>query len=370
MSAPLCTSSAPSQKIEPGQSPATTTTMPVIFFDTANHQDLTTQFKPSNEKNLRLMLWAGDGKHDGVTDVRRLPGYDIYLCAGWQQSFQDNIDDLTDRQTLCVLDIHCEKQLALFHYMYDGCFAHIDSDYNGNTPSLPLTDYTSLLQPGGTAYNIEGINGLIMPEENLYGMLELFAPALPYEFQNKRKWCWPVLELSERDDLDPAMVWTSPDLNHPYYAYVKERQKDFEDQQRRRSAAWPRCEDTLLAQWMKADTKLLLTSLRQHLPTAHAAFDAVLPHLSRFDEFLGNKIDEMLSIKPRCTLIRPDYENEQKQFCDNILSTVSFKQTVLKLLGINLPDGLRATIGGYKDGRYRDMRWRYGLRLKKEGPHQ
>lgn len=339
--------------------------MPVIFFNTNNHQDLRAHYKPSNEKNLRLMLWAGDGKHDGITDVQRLPHYDVYLCAGWQQCFQDNIDRLTDRQTLCVLDIHCERQLALFHYMYDGCFIHIDSDYNGNTPSLPLTDYTSLLQAEGTAYNIEGINSLIMPEENLYGMLELFAPILPYKLQNKRKWCWPVLELSQRDDLDPAMVWTSPDLNHPYYAYVKERQKSFEHDQLRRNPVWPRCEDTLFAQWQKADTKLLLTSFRQYLPDTQDALDAVLPHMSRFDEFLQNKIDELLSIKPRFNLIRDDYNNEQNELGDNILRVVSLKQTVLRLLGTSLPDGLQATVGAYRDGRYRDMRRRFGLRLKK-----
>jgi hypothetical protein len=344
--------------------------MPIIFFNSNNHDDLKAQFKQSNQKNLRLMLWAGDGKHDGLTDVRRLPGYDVYLCAGWQQSFQDNCDELTDRQKLCVLDIHCEKQLALFHYVYDGCFAHIDSDYFGNTPRLPLTDYTTLLQPGGTAYNIDGINGLIMPEENLYGMLELFAPVLPYEFQKQRKWCWPVLELSKRDDLDPAMVWTSPDLNHPYYTYVKDRQKSFETEQRRRSAAWPQCEDTLLAQWNKVDSKLLLTSLRQHIPSGQAAFEAVVPHLSRFDEFLRNKIDELLGIKPRFTLVRSDYENEQKGIRDGIISVVCFKQTVLKLLGTNLPDGLHARISAYHDGRYRDMRRSFGLWLKKESVQQ
>lgn len=339
--------------------------MPVIFFN-ASQKDLKEHFKPCNQKNLRLMLWAGDGKHDGVTDVRRLPGYDVYFCAGWQQSFQDNVDDLTDQQTLCVLDFHCENQMALFHYVYDGCFAHIDSDYFGNTPTLPLTHYTSLLQPGGTAYNIEGINGLIMPEENLYGMLELFAPVLSQEHQLRRKWSWAVLELAKRDDLPPSMIWTSPDLNHPYYTYVKERQQHFENDQKRRSAAWPLYEETLLEHWNKADSKLLLTSLRQHSPGGQAALTEILPHLSRFDEFLSTKIDELLSIKPHFTLVHPDYRNEKDDLGEDMLSIVSFKQTVLKLLGTALPHGIQARIGVYMDGRYRDMRPEYGLRIKKE----
>jgi hypothetical protein len=340
--------------------------MPVIFFNTNNNQDLKKDFKPSAKKNLRLMLWAGDGKHGGVTDVRRLPGYDIYLCAGWQESLQDNMNELTDQQTLCVLDIYCETQLALFHYVFDGCFQQIDSDYNGNTPALPIADYTSLLQPDGVAYNIEGINGLVMPEENLYGMLELFAPILPKAARDTRQWCWPVLELSKRDDLDPIMVWTSPDLNHLYYAYVKEKQAKFEHDQRRRSPAWPKYEETLLAQWTKADTKLLLTPLRQHIPSGHAAFEAVAPHLSRFDEFLTNKIDELLSIKPRFTLVRPDLMYEQTKMGGEMLSIVCLKQEILRMLGTALPDGLYAVIGAYNDERYGNKPKRFGLRLEKE----
>ena len=340
--------------------------MPVIFFNSNAYDDVKAQFRPSAHRGLRLMLWAGDGKHGGVTDIRRLPGYDVYVCAGWQESLDDNINELNGEQTLCALDIHNEKHLALFHYMYDGCFAQIDSDYFGNTPTLPITDYSSLLQPGGIAHNIEGINGLSMPEENLYGMLELFAPILPRETQQQRKWCESVMELSRRDDLDPSMVWTSPDLNHPYYAYVKERQVEFENRQRRRSAAWPKYEETLRAQWEKADTKLLLTSFRQHYTSGQAALELVKPHLSRFDEFLGDKIDELLSIKPRFTLVRDDYIVKNKRMEDDILSVVGFKQTVLRLSGISLPDGMRARIGFYRDERYAGAQTAYGLTLQKE----
>ena len=312
------------------------------------------------------MLWAGDGKHGGVTDIRRLPYYDVYLCAGWQESLQDNINDLNDDQTLCALDVHNEKHLALFHYLYDGCFAQIDSDYFGNTPTLPITDYTTLLQPEGVAYNIQGINSLSNPEQNLYGMLELFAPILPHDARQQRRWCESVMELSKRDFLDPSMVWTSPDLKHPCYSYVKERQLEFENRQRMRSAAWPQYEETLRAQWEKADTKLLLTSLYQHYGTGQAILQIIMPHLSRFDEFLGEKIDELLSIKPRFTLVPDDYLAKQQTMGEDILSAVDFKQTVLRLIGISLPDGLRATIGFHRDERYPAPKTAYGLSLQKE----
>ena len=32
---------------------------------------------PPQRSNLKLMLWAGDGNHDGVSDGLRLAGYDV-----------------------------------------------------------------------------------------------------------------------------------------------------------------------------------------------------------------------------------------------------------------------------------------------------
>jgi hypothetical protein len=53
----------------------------------------------------------------------------VYLCAGSHKYLQENIDALADDQTLCIVDVENETQLALFHQVYDGCFANIDSDY-------------------------------------------------------------------------------------------------------------------------------------------------------------------------------------------------------------------------------------------------
>jgi len=338
--------------------------MPVIFFNAIKDQN--TPLKHCNKKNLRLILWAGDGKDGNLADVQRLPGYDVYLCAGWQQNLQANIDLLTEEQTLCILDIHNEMEISHFHYMYDGCFIRIDSDYTGNTPSLPLTEYSRLLSAGGTARNVEGINKLHAPYENLYGMLELFAPILPADIAFRRRWCSAIMELAKRDNLHPNMVWSSPDLSHPYYLYVKDAQKAFEEQQTARCADWPYYGPTLQQQWSKMSIKALTCSTHIHEPINEGVMEVLLPHMNLFDEFLSGKIDELLTIKSASfTIDRIDYVNETKELGKDILRVVNLKQTILKMLMMSVPDGMMGHIGSYVDDRY--SRWPrcFGLRLRK-----
>ncbi len=144
--------------------------MPYIL-DFTNPYQLTAELPPKRY-NLRLILWAGDGEHEGVSDVRRLRNYDVYVCLGLQpDKLQRNIIDLTGAQILCMIDMRNQNQLALFRSVFQDCFSAIDADYFGNTPTLPLTVYTPLLGVGGIAYNTEGINGLIMPQDNFLSVL-------------------------------------------------------------------------------------------------------------------------------------------------------------------------------------------------------
>jgi hypothetical protein len=63
-----------------------------------------------SRKNLRLILWAGDGEHDGISDVERLPNYDVYLCLGFRgPNFDKNVASLTDSQTFCIIDCILSK---------------------------------------------------------------------------------------------------------------------------------------------------------------------------------------------------------------------------------------------------------------------
>ena len=89
--------------------------MPVLNFkDSAN-----IQFNEIPETGLRLMLWAGDMAREGLTDIERLQGYDVYLCYGFTPSLYENALHLealdasgSRRHYLCVLDVNDQEQMG------------------------------------------------------------------------------------------------------------------------------------------------------------------------------------------------------------------------------------------------------------------
>jgi len=186
---------------------------------------------PSNfqKDTLQLILWAGDGIHDGVTDVERLYNFDVYLCGGYSQALDANVDSLRQRVTpaiICLLDIKNEYQMASFLSLFRNRFSLIDSDYNGNTPTLPIEHYKALLSIGGRAYNIKGINGCILPVEDFQNTLELFAPMLSTEDEYRRKWCDSMIQLAHGNEISPHAAWTSQDFKNPYYDIVRTAQEN------------------------------------------------------------------------------------------------------------------------------------------------
>ena len=284
--------------------------MPLLDFN--RHIEL-----PAKRTNLRLMLWAGDSVHHGVSDVARLPGYDMYICLGLSNEGVDhNMRHLSLEQTICLIDVRNHNQMEKFHNYFDGAFSFINSDYHGNTPKLPFEDYLRLLAPGGMARNTEGINGLIMREDEMLNRLEILAPILPYELQMRRRWA------KVRDELGPGEVWSSPDLKHEYYSYAREAQQRFEGWQKERNPAWPRHEPTLEAHWETLPLKTFLVSFEQ------AQGASALLDRAAFDRFLCSKIPA--------------------QFHDG---DIPFKQRVLSMVLTDLPAGLRPEIGPYEDER-------------------
>ena len=205
-----------------------------------------------------------------------------------------------------------------------------------------------------------------MPFENYYGLLELFAPILPEDMLLKRRWCSEVLELSRRDNLHPSMVWTSPDLDHPYYSNIKVWQTQFDERMKQRSAAWPLYKATLQDHWSSLETHALVSSPRLHMHDGDLLLEKVLPHMSRFDEFLEGRLESLLNAnRGKFVLIRADYMNEKNAIGEDILRTVVLKQTVLKMLMKRMPPGLWGMIGCHVDTRYPDRRLRFGLRIIK-----
>jgi hypothetical protein len=287
--------------------------------------DFARHYEPLKKRqNLRLILWAGDGVHGDVSDVARLRGYDMYLCMGLtEEGVQRNLRDLSSDQTICLINIFNLDQMAEFHKHFDGAFSFINSDYYGNTPSLPLIDYERLLCPGGIARNIEGINGLRMPVEEMLDHLELAAPALPSELNEKRLWTSRILDLAKRDQLTPGAVWSSPDLKDPYYDNVRVEQERFMERQKMRSSVWPSRGATLEEHWEKLPVRTLTANLLR-IP------DEILKLLDMeaFDRFLATKIPERFH-----------------------KSNNTFKQKILKLLSLDVPPSLVVEISEYKDDR-------------------
>jgi hypothetical protein len=299
------------------------------------------------------MLWAGDGEHDGVSDVARLRGYDVFLCMGLnQEMLQRNIDRMVGSQTLCIINMHEKEQMTEFCREFTGAFSHIDSDYYGNTPSFPMNYYSLLLGSGGMARNIVGINTLIMVEEDMLNTVELFFPVLDDKAKQRRFWDKSVLALSNRDELSPGEVWSSSGLSHHYYDYAREAQDRFVKWQKRRNSAWPSYKLTLYEQWESLGADLL--SSRISLPIE-------VQYLEKFSAYLTQKIASILEAKPMFTLVQSAMDEDC--YGKDIAAVIRIKQNVIKHLMTELPSSLTGMIGRYIDERYESRPAEFGLTL-------
>jgi len=302
--------------------------------------------------NLRLMLWAGDGIRDGVSDVARLRGYDVFLCLGFSLGVEQNIADLSDSQTLCIINIHDNVQMTEFRKEFRGAFAHIDSDYYGNTPHLRISDYATLLGPGGTARHMEGINTLVMPVDNMLSTLEMFAPVLDYETRQKRLWSEGVIKLAKRDQLSPAEVWSSGDFKHSYYNYIREEQQRFAGWQTSRNPQWPAMKPTLKEQLEILGADVLTC------PISHPIEQA---HLEEFSRFLTEKIQSILKAKTNFTLVQSAMD--EAAYGKDLAGVIRIKQAVMKMLMTDIPPSMTGIIGRFLDDRLPTNPTEFGLTL-------
>lgn len=327
--------------------------MPSILDFTRRHT--TPQNLPFHQ-NLRLILWAGDGENDGISDVERLPNYDVYVCLGFEgPRFDKNVDRLTDSQTICLLNIHEPNQMARFQKAFAGSFALIDADYRGNTPTLPLTAYAALLAPGGHAYNTEGINGLRMPEEDLLNTLEIFAPILSPALKERRKWSNIIIEMAKGNEITPGEAWASSDLRNPIFRTIVEGQNRFIQWQTERNGAWPLCAETLEGQWVSLSDRVLTWGILHD----SRVLEVIGPHLQEFSDHLSRKIDKLMLEKG---VDRQDYLTECGKMADGeAVLAVRLKQRVLKWLVREVPAGLSVKVGYYIDARLPEGPTQFGL---------
>jgi hypothetical protein len=179
--------------------------------------------------DLKMVLWAGDCVHDEITDIERLPDFDVYLCSGFIQTLQANVDYMYNNRAksgvICIIDVSNEGLMDNFVNIFRGKFSVIDSDYNGNTPTLPRKYYDALLSNEGKAFNIKGINGCTFPVEDFQNSMELFAPILSYQDNYLRTWTQEIVDIARVDRLSPSGVWSCPEFKGNYYDGLKARQE-------------------------------------------------------------------------------------------------------------------------------------------------
>jgi len=251
--------------------------------------------------SLRLMLWAGDCSRNGVTDIERLHAFDVYLCRGYyQDSLQENIDYNRRRANpaiICVIDVTNKNQMDRFLDLFRGRFSVINSDYHGNTPTLPLEYYKTLLAIDGKAFNLKGINSLIMPSEDFLNTLELFAPILNAEDRERRQWTEKLIQLGKDNDIPTSFAWSSPDFKHSYYDDVRVEQERFNEFRKTRNPiatyASTYSADTIEDYWVRLPLNILTVNY-ERAASSESVKGYITEMGDRFREFLLNLAESYL----------------------------------------------------------------------------
>ena len=193
-----------------------------------------------------------------------------------------------------------------------------------------------------------------MPFNVYLNKIELLAPVLSPELLQRRLWSKGILNLALRDELTPAEVWTSSDLQISYYDEVRRCQEGFQQVQKGRFANWPLREATLEEHWEKVSLNTLTDYLWRSYSTVEEmeVNELLEKHLPAFDEFLSKKIEALRSQKPAIDLVQADYE----KFCaeEGVKNRIYNKQKIIKWFMYDLPVELVGSLGYYKDVRRRE----------------
>ena len=312
----------------------------------------------SDKADASLMLWAGDCVHGGVTDVERLPGYDVYLCYGFN-GLEANLNVNTSRPIcICVIDVHDEQQLNSFAELFKGVFQTINSDYHGNTPRLPMQTYRDILKPGGSAYNTEGINAVFFPTVAFRDTLELFAPVLPDDLKLRRKWTKAVVELAKDNGLSVGATWTSPDLHIPYYAELRKEQNMFDESQARRYPGQnlytlPYTADTIEEYWDTLPDNIFLVNPHRGLAWENLNDEWMVPFKMRLIPYLEARVKKFMTVAEQAGFSL--YYSTLSQLPDDKLGGLHKAITAIShSSACRAVDGLTPMIRFYNDVRQND----------------
>ena len=316
----------------------------------------------SIEGPLKMILWAGDCIHNGITDVQRLPGYDIYLCIGFHQGIQENIEFLSNREQpgyICIINASSPDEMSSFIKDFMNRFSVIDSDYHGNTPKMLPEYYSALLSPEGKAYNVEGISGLIMYRADYMNALETFGPILNDKLHNERRYIKPMLDLARDNKLQVDMAWTSPDLVDPYYDTIRLGQNTFSTRIKSLNpnhvVARMMGEDKLEEYWSQLSDEIMVFTKSRAEYEAKMSLEELFgaSNWERFTRYLTQKVEKLVQDV-----------NEFKEYTEYDFAKV---QHILKLSLITKSFmGFKVNYGFYNDMRKEGSPRVYGMWISKQ----
>uniref|UniRef100_A0A6C0AN04 Uncharacterized protein n=1 Tax=viral metagenome TaxID=1070528 RepID=A0A6C0AN04_9ZZZZ len=253
------------------------------------------------QEPLRMILWAGDCVNNGLTDIERLPNFDVYVCFGFTHALQPNIDFIYKREqpgVICIVDTTSDEQMQRFIKEFRGRVTTIDADYHGNTPTMKPEYYYALLAEGGEAYNVHGINSLQMYMGDYINTLEIFAPLLPREFNERRRFTADMIQLAKDNDLQVDMAWTSPDLEDNYYESIRENQKIFSKYRKslnpNHNLVTQFNESTIEQYWSELEYDVLKCNIPMALKE-HASLEGLISkYLPRFKDYISSRIERQV----------------------------------------------------------------------------
>jgi hypothetical protein len=320
-----------------------------------------------NKSNIRLILWAGDGCHNEIVDVERLRNYDIYFCYNTSGKLRENDNFITTRNIISCICICDYKNMDNFLSIFGNRFSVVDSDYYGNTPTLPLESYSKLLQSGGIGYHIKGINGGRYPAFELSNVLELFAPILPTKLNDLRLWTGNICKIACANGIPLQWVYTDTNLPINY----KNIQDKFKLEQERQFPQLNNSKnysiDNIENYWDTLSIKILIINLTAYtwlkinqdynwIENELLDGSFIEPYKQRFCNYLYSRIKNMITNQK-------DFEMHMTELT-NIDDKIRKLQSILEMVSYDIRiHNMEARIGYYMDERVNKRL--YGLTIHK-----
>ena len=185
--------------------------------------------------------------------------------------------------------------------------------------------------------------------EDFINLLEIFAPILPANIRDRRRYTEEMIQLAKDNGLTVDMAWTSHDLDDPYYDEVRNRQTHFTEYRKRLNpnhiSALCFNETTIEDYWSELSLRILTTNFKKALAVCETR--SILPelvfgaHIDRFKEYLANKVKKQVADLGEFNDVAVPFEKIQELYRVSKLAE-NFKEFTLQITNyhdLRLPGG-------------------------------